>query len=163
VYYFCKVSNNSFTLASNEFLFETKHNGCKDALDFIIDSYFGYQIRNFGKSVSYTIVSNDHGFENTVGFWKKQGYDTKLRSVINLNGVILLNDIDRNCTAKILKLKEEIKDLEALSDICKENQALAVSDSKHEVCTEIADRIYNTSVSGAGADSSLDPILDLSL
>lgn len=76
VYYF---TNNSvkelpFTCRENEIHMSIDHTGCKDALDFVIDTFLGYLVRNYGKTTEYFIISNDKGYENISSFWQGLGY-----------------------------------------------------------------------------------------
>jgi uncharacterized coiled-coil protein SlyX len=161
VYYFCKTVQKDFQPDYNEFLLETNHNGCKDALDFIIDSYLGYQIRNFGKGITYTIVSTDQGFINTVNFWKSQGYDTELKSIINMNGSNLLdstlpleNRQDNQYTASQQYLSTDLTVSDVFADIFHD------TDEQDSFDGDTSDPADNADDNAA---MSLDPILDLSL
>lgn len=46
----------------------------KNSLDFYLSSYLGYLIGK-GKHSSYTIVSQDTGYDHVIEYWKKEGYD----------------------------------------------------------------------------------------
>jgi hypothetical protein len=64
----------NFKPNSNEVIEFFVHNRCKDALDFILDTYLGYFICMYGKKVSYHIMSRDKGFKNICNFWNSKGY-----------------------------------------------------------------------------------------
>jgi hypothetical protein len=51
-----------------------KHCPGKNTLDFIIDTFLGSKITEYGKDVKYIIVSNDHGFDHILKFWGEEGY-----------------------------------------------------------------------------------------
>lgn len=76
VYYFTNESVNElpFQCNENEIHMCLKHTGCKDALDFVIDTYLGYLIRAYGKNTEYFIISNDKGYDNVSAFWQQMGY-----------------------------------------------------------------------------------------
>lgn len=74
IYYITPSDKGITEIPSNCKLISYRHNGCKDALDFILDTYLGYLIAKYQKSVEYIIVSNDKGYENVCGFWMEQGY-----------------------------------------------------------------------------------------
>jgi hypothetical protein len=95
IYYFCGICfTDNFKMGSHEHLVRVDHTGCKDALDFIIDSYIGYQIRNFGKRVTYHIISRDTGFSNLAKFWGSEGFNVKVvNNFITSNNKIYL-DLD---------------------------------------------------------------------
>lgn len=72
-------TNNSvkelpFICNENEIHMCLNHNGCKDALDFILDTYLGYLVRNYGRNTEYFIISNDRGYDNISAFWQGLGY-----------------------------------------------------------------------------------------
>lgn len=46
----------------------------KDALDYIIDTYLGYNLTLYDKATRHHIVSNDTGFDNVITFWRDKGY-----------------------------------------------------------------------------------------
>lgn len=77
VYYFTNesVSELPFQCNENEIHMCLKHTGCKDALDFVIDTYLGYLIRAYGKNTEYFIISNDKGYDNVSAFWQQMGYN----------------------------------------------------------------------------------------
>ena len=87
VYYFTNesVSELPFQCNENEIHMCLKHTGCKDALDFVIDTYLGYLIRAYGKNTEYFIISNDKGYDNVSAFWQQMGYNvyTNPHKVIN--------------------------------------------------------------------------------
>jgi hypothetical protein len=104
VFYITQSSKYSSSLSSNCRIISYQHNGCKDALDFILDTYLGYLIATYGKSVEYIIESNDKGYENVCGFWLEQGYrvtSTTLKLINKLNpksykGYVLVRDMTYN-------------------------------------------------------------------
>lgn len=77
VYYFTNesVSELPFQCNENEIHMCLKHTVCKDALDFVIDTYLGYLIRAYGKNTEYFIISNDKGYDNVSAFWQQMGYN----------------------------------------------------------------------------------------
>lgn len=77
VYYFTNesVGELPFQCNENEIHMCLKHTGCKDALDFVIDTYLGYLIRAYGKNTEYFIISNDKGYDNVSAFWQQMGYN----------------------------------------------------------------------------------------
>lgn len=76
VYYFTNssVKELPFICNENEIHMCLNHTGCKDALDFIIDTFLGYLIRNYGRNTEYFIISNDKGYNNVSAFWQGLGY-----------------------------------------------------------------------------------------
>jgi hypothetical protein len=64
-----------------------KHNSTKDALDFVIDTFLGFQVARFGKEVEYIIVSGDKGFCNVIGFWQVKGYKIRRQGVGSIESV----------------------------------------------------------------------------
>ena len=72
-------SNNKnkgvYKLGNNEFYIITKHNGRKNALDFILDSVLGNMLGIYGKDELYCIISNDKDFNIICDFWRTYGYD----------------------------------------------------------------------------------------
>lgn len=79
IYYF--ISKLDFEVehkADYEFYIQRSHTGCKDAMDFILDTWLGYCINKWGRSCEYCIVSNDNGFQNIKDFWESYGYSIKL-------------------------------------------------------------------------------------
>lgn len=104
VYYITPSGKGITELPSNCKLISYKHNGCKDALDFILDTYLGYLIATYQKSVQYVIISNDKGYENVCGFWLEQGYkvtSSTLKSLSRLSpraykGYTLVRDMSYN-------------------------------------------------------------------
>ena len=55
----------------------------KNSLDFYLSSYLGYLIGT-GKHSSYTIVSQDNGFDHVIEYWKRNGFDvTKVNTKPN--------------------------------------------------------------------------------
>ncbi len=46
----------------------------KNSLDFYLSSYLGYLI-GLGKHHSYTVVSQDTGFDHVIDYWKRQGLE----------------------------------------------------------------------------------------
>ncbi len=57
----------------NDVVIPVSHDGSKNALDFILDSWLGYLICQYADTVKYHIVSEDKGFETIVGYWKSLG------------------------------------------------------------------------------------------
>lgn len=74
VYYFTTKKVDESQLLGCEILINFQHDGCKDALDFIIDTYLGYLIRQYKYTREYIIVSKDTGFDNVCKFWRDMGY-----------------------------------------------------------------------------------------
>lgn len=76
VYYFTNssVKELPFICNKNEIHMCLNHTGCKDALDFIIDTFLGYLVRNYGRNTEYFIISNDKGYNNVSAFWQGLGY-----------------------------------------------------------------------------------------
>lgn len=75
IFYFTSGTNFMENLKSNEKEVHVYHDGCKDALDFILDTKLGYLICHYGKAYKYRIVSMDKGYENIVRYWGSQGYN----------------------------------------------------------------------------------------
>ena len=48
----------------------------KNSLDFYLSSYLGYLI-GMGKHSSYTVVSQDTGFDHVIEYWKRQGLEVE--------------------------------------------------------------------------------------
>ena len=48
----------------------------KNSLDFYLSSYLGYLI-GLGKHSSYTVVSQDTGFDHVIDYWKRQGLEVE--------------------------------------------------------------------------------------
>ena len=48
----------------------------KNSLDFYLSSYLGYLIGK-GKHSSYTVVSQDTGYDGVIEYWRSEGYDVK--------------------------------------------------------------------------------------
>lgn len=48
----------------------------KNSLDFYLSSYVGYLIGK-GKHLSYTVVSQDTGYDHVIEYWKREGIDVK--------------------------------------------------------------------------------------
>ena len=74
VFYFTSDRTLLFKLDSNETEIRFKHDGCKDALDFVLDSYLGFLIHKYGQSYVYNVVSRDLGYVNVCKFWQNRGY-----------------------------------------------------------------------------------------
>ena len=76
IYYFTNssVKELPFICNENEIHMCFNHNGCKDALDFILDTYLGYLIKKYGENTEYFIISNDKGYDNISAFWQSLGY-----------------------------------------------------------------------------------------
>ena len=109
------ISSSNFknvnSLPSNCEVINYKHDGCKDALDFILDTYLGYLIATYGKSVNYHIVSDDRGYENVCGFWLEQGYSVTCNSIgvrkltpKQYQGYILIRDMSYNETKRCMNI-----------------------------------------------------------
>lgn len=104
VYYIAPSGKGCTDLPNNCELVSYNHNGCKDALDFILDTYLGFLIATYKKDVEYIIVSNDRGYENVCGFWLEQGYkvtSSTLKSIRKLSpraykGYTLVRDMTYN-------------------------------------------------------------------
>ena len=78
LYFHSGKKPDNFALDKYEDFIQFTHNGCKDALDFVIDTSLGYELRYYGKSVVYYIVSGDNGYENISHFWGSLGFDVRL-------------------------------------------------------------------------------------
>lgn len=48
----------------------------KNSLDFYLSSFVGYLIGK-GKHLSYTVVSQDTGYDHVIEYWQREGYDVK--------------------------------------------------------------------------------------
>jgi hypothetical protein len=70
-----------------------KHQTEKNALDFVLDSFLGYQLARYGLSARYIIISNDKGFDHMIKFWKSYGFNISRtnRDALTSHQVSLLN------------------------------------------------------------------------
>lgn len=110
-------TNNSvkelpFTCNENEIHMCLNHNGCKDALDFILDTYLGYLVRNYGRSTEYFIISNDRGYDNISAFWQGLGY----KVYTNPHHNIVSSDLKKALNETNTKADDNIKN-EAYNDV----------------------------------------------
>jgi hypothetical protein len=83
----------------------------KNALDFVLDSYLGYQIARYGLEAKYIIVSNDKGFDHLINFWSSYGYKVERLSrediVSNTSTLPNIKNTLKQMKAEQSKLKEE--------------------------------------------------------
>lgn len=75
VYFYSQESSNSILLRGIDTAIKVNHDGSKNALDFIIDSYLGYLIAQNSRLVNYHIVSEDKGYETVCKYWRDRGYN----------------------------------------------------------------------------------------
>ena len=54
---------------------ETKNR--KNALDFVLSTYLGSLLSNYGVSPNYFIVSNDRDYSPVLDYWNEKGYNVK--------------------------------------------------------------------------------------
>lgn len=69
IFYFTSGRSRMGGLAESEREVKVQHRRQKNALDFVLDTYLGFMMSRFGKSVKYVIVSNDKGFDLVAKFW----------------------------------------------------------------------------------------------
>ncbi|WP_339101976.1 PIN domain-containing protein [Candidatus Enterococcus clewellii] len=77
----------------------------KNALDFQLSSYLGYLIakNENEKQQKYIIVSEDHGFDCLINFWKKR--DVKI--TINRKSTVIANELDEKLSKQFSKIYKE--------------------------------------------------------
>lgn len=80
VFYFTSGRSRMGGLAEREREVKVQHRNQKNAVDFILDTYIGFMMSRFGKSVKYVIVSNDKGFDLVARFWGDWGFNIVRRS-----------------------------------------------------------------------------------
>lgn len=70
----CSVKDLSFyrSMHDRKIKFIHVESGKKNALDFQLSSYLGYQIRQHGETEKYFIVSNDKGYDCLINFWRER-------------------------------------------------------------------------------------------
>lgn len=94
----------NFELEPNEFEVHYTHTGCRDALDFVIDTYLGYLLaRNPKNKVVYHIVSRDTGFDNIAGFWGSLGYCVRRTDPVGIDGIFLYSS--KLSAGKVVKVR----------------------------------------------------------
>lgn len=81
VVYFTSNNQRMQKLVDNETVTEREYH-CEivynpNAMDFVITTSLGWFVATYGKSVKYTIVSKDHGFDYAVCVWVADGYDVE--------------------------------------------------------------------------------------
>ena len=124
-YYFTSGNKHiNFELKPNEFELHYTHNGCKDALDFIINTYLGYLVAKHPKSKTiYHIISKDTGFDNMAGFWGEQGYRVRRSDPADLTGgnFVFLEKVPAGKLVKIRNIHRHWKSLyrpNELQELC---------------------------------------------
>lgn len=74
VIYFTSKNLRVKELQSNEEEIVCSLDRRKDAMDYIIDTYLGYNLTKYDINTKHHIVSNDTGFDNVIMFWTSKGY-----------------------------------------------------------------------------------------
>lgn len=117
IYYF--INNKNYIFGGNPLYYEIiqcNHNGCKDAMDFIIDFYLGRLTTQYGTNCVYYIVSNDKGYENVINSGRELGYNIRRKEFFDN---CLFNGPD---SAEQLVKKMTDKTRKKLSNICKDHK-----------------------------------------
>lgn len=74
-------------LSDNELEIHMTHNKEKNALDFVLDSYLGYLVHQYGRNVRYHIVSKDKGYDVVAKFWDSRGFKCERLDIIPRSSV----------------------------------------------------------------------------
>lgn len=98
IYYFVSSANQGLdVLSERERIKYVKHNGGRNALDFIIDSELGFLIHHYGKKMSYTIISRDTGFDILCSYWRSRGYYVERRDDARGQDVLTNEEYKKVC------------------------------------------------------------------
>lgn len=134
--------------------------GSKNALDFQLISFLGFLIGVGGKNVSYVIVSNDKGYENTITFWKGRGILIKLQPVGSNKTAKKTNKITTQTKANQGKITiAEVKEaLGATGDLDDMLKIVNIHKSKESI-KHCIDLYYRNSNKATAVYKKLRPLL----
>ena len=117
----------------NDIVKEIVHNGSKNALDFILDSWLGYLIHKYGTEIQYHIVSNDKGFSAIITYWKSlnvsislEAYQDIMIKKINKNILKTHNDIETLLDSLPDNKKRSIKNIYTNWKRCKKKKRTSI-------------------------------------